>query len=673
MDHSPQRPLVDPGRSVTFRAFLIGLIVCVLIGLAGPYGMMIMRGSQLYTDFSTAGAQFLIFMTVLLFNVGIKRLIPGAELQRGELVTVAVMAIIASSLTTMGLTGYLLPNTTAPYYFASPDENKWTEHLLPELNKRPWMAPVDWNATGTARFEPIRLFYEGLPRERGETFIHWLGRVPWGAWAGPLASWAILLAGLYAVMISLMVILRRQWQEHERLVYPIAQLPNELIESADPKAPGRPLWMRTSLWIGFSIPFVMGTWQALARYVPGFPAPFRLIGGMHLFDQTVWLHLRVSFAMIGFAFLINRDVALSIWLFNVLSVLTRGMFNRFGIKLNQDLGCYGAWQKPILAHQCMGAMIVLVAAGLWVARHHLAAVFRKAFTGRGADDSDEILSYRSAVLLFLGGMVIMVCWMHESGLAWPISVYFVLAAVLIFVGLTRVVVEGGMAVTIAPMIAPTFVMTSIGTKTIGPAGVTALVMSWVWMSDVRTFVMAGAAHGLKLAQGVRGNRRPLFWAMVLAIIATLVVSIGTLLIISYDTGGVNLHTWFYINGPKYPFNYGASHIETPQPVNWQGWAWTGVGATIMTGLMLGRRFFVWWPLHPVGFPISAVNWTDYLWASIMIAWLVKTLVLRYGGPRLFRQVRPFFLGLILGQLSVSGLWFVIDLITGKTGNPIFSI
>jgi len=62
-----------------------------------------------------------------------------------------------------------------------------------------------------------------------------------------------------------------------------------------------------------------------------------------------------------------------------------------------------------------------------------------------------------------------------------------------------------------------------------------------------------------------------------------------------------------------------------------------------------------------------------LWFSIAIAWLLKLLAMKYGGPSLFRRARPFFLGLIIGQFFIAGIWLIIDFFTGMTDNVVFWI
>jgi hypothetical protein len=40
---------------------------------------------------------------------------------------------------------------------------------------------------------------------------------------------------------------------------------------------------------------------------------------------------------------------------------------------------------------------------------------------------------------------------------------------------------------------------------------------------------------------------------------------------------------------------------------------------------------------------------------------------------LFRTLRPFFLGMVLGQFVSAGIWTIIDGINGMTDNMIFVI
>ena len=87
--------------------------------------------------------------------------------------------------------------------------------------------------------------------------------------------------------------------------------------------------------------------------------------------------------------------------------------------------------------------------------------------------------------------------------------------------------------------------------------------------------------------------------------------------------------------------------------------------------MFMRNGFLWWPLHPLGFAIGSTIRINDLWFSIFLAWLLKGLILRYGGPRLYKNSVPFFLGLILGQYTCAGVWFIIDYFTKMTGNAIF--
>ena len=86
--------------------------------------------------------------------------------------------------------------------------------------------------------------------------------------------------------------------------------------------------------------------------------------------------------------------------------------------------------------------------------------------------------------------------------------------------------------------------------------------------------------------------------------------------------------------------------------------------------MAARHFFVWWPFHPLGFVVSTGWVMNSIWFSIFLAWLIKVIVLKYGGPRTYAQTRPFFVGVVLGQFTAAGLWLLIDGFSGTVGNTI---
>ena len=74
--------------------------------------------------------------------------------------------------------------------------------------------------------------------------------------------------------------------------------------------------------------------------------------------------------------------------------------------------------------------------------------------------------------------------------------------------------------------------------------------------------------------------------------------------------------------------------------------------------------FLWWPLHYIGFPIADTYVMQYAWFSIFIAWFIKSLILRYGGPLAYRRSIPFFIGLILGVMGATIIWTTVNILAG---------
>ena len=110
-------------------------------------------------------------------------------------------------------------------------------------------------------------------------------------------------------------------------------------------------------------------------------------------------------------------------------------------------------------------------------------------------------------------------------------------------------------------------------------------------------------------------------------------------------------------------------IQNPTTIGVGEWLFTGLGAGLMWILVTVQQRLLWWPLHPLGLAISGTVFTTAtMWFNVFLAWLSKSLVRKYGGGRLYRQTRYFFMGMIIGSFTTTGTWLIIDYFTGMVDN-----
>ena len=129
------------------------------------------------------------------------------------------------------------------------------------------------------------------------------------------------------------------------------------------------------------------------------------------------------------------------------------------------------------------------------------------------------MSYRSALFGAVGGVLVLAGWLWIMGTPLWIALLFVVLAMLIFIGITRIVAEAGLVAVRAPMIAPELVVQGLGAALVGPTGVVNLSLAYIWAADVRVFVMGTCANALKLVDEMdRRSRKVVFWAIILAVL-----------------------------------------------------------------------------------------------------------------------------------------------------------
>ena len=472
---------------VSRRAVLLGLLGSFIIAAGEPFGVLVLRGSPMGADFSTGAAIFLFLPLTLLLNP-LVRLLGGPALRRGELVTIYIMMIVAAAIPSWGFTLNLIPLLGGFFYYATP-ENEWAQLIQPHIP--PWLVPDGRDAVW-------KLFEGGT---RGES-------VSWGAWGPPLLIWSLFAVTIYFVTLCLLVILRKQWVEREKLLFPMAVLPLEMsTEEPDRKLP--PFFSNYLMWIGFLIPFLINGLEALHKYYHFIP-PINLDASIPILHNTVHLRCSPRFEVIGLSYLLSLDVGFGVWFFAFLALLQTGLERMLGWSIG-PVQPFSDPASPSVAHMAQGALFFLVFAGFWHGRRHLRDVLRKAFVGApDVDDRGELLSYRTAVLGTLLGSLLALVWLLVAGLNLLTAAVFLTMSMVIFIGLTRIIAQTGLASYRATVAAPVFTVNALGSSLVGAPGLTILGLNFAWSADVRTFVMASAATGVKLAQETALEGRRLF-------------------------------------------------------------------------------------------------------------------------------------------------------------------
>ena len=371
-------------------------------------------------------------------------------------------------------------------------------------------------------------------------------------------------------------------------------------------------------------------------------------------------------SMVGFSYLLTLEVAFSLWFFFLFFKLQCLIGSLLGFFITKGPGV--KWTAySFSAAQEAGACLTLGAWAVFKARRHIKHLFLRGFGQRRSqsDAENEPMPAGLTVFGLIAGVFLLVYLNHLMGMSLGFAVLFVIFSVGVFVALTWQIINGGIPF-INPSFSPQSVsLTTLGTAHISPSTLTGLFMQPTGLtSHLREFMMPNVMNGLKAADTVRANRRKLLAAMSVAMVLGLLVSYYSVLKVSYQHGALFVHT-----GGSGGVRWLSAVLTSPSMgTDWTNTGWTLFGSAFTIGLMWMRKVFVWWPIHPIGYTMLS-SWASFkLWFSIMLGYFLKYGVVKYGGLRAYREARPLFLGLILGEMTCAGLWSVVGMITGvQTG------
>ena len=154
-----------------------------------------------------------LLLLILLNTFLLKRFWPRAAFTQGELITVYVMLSLAGGVAGRDSYQILTPVMGWAFWFATP-ENEWASLFHRYL--------PDWLTVQNR--EVLRPFYLGESTLYSQEHLR--------AFLSPVLWWTALATALGWVMLCLNLLVRRQWTQHEKLSYPIIQLPYEMTEES---------------------------------------------------------------------------------------------------------------------------------------------------------------------------------------------------------------------------------------------------------------------------------------------------------------------------------------------------------------------------------------------------------------------------------------------------------
>jgi hypothetical protein len=643
---------------ITLRAVLLGAFSGALLVYVNPYLAFVSRAWSVGSG-SLMSSPVVVLFALVLLNGLLVRFWPGRAFSRGELLVVYGMLIVSVGLAMQGGMPYIVSATTYPFYMESPSNN-WERLVWPHVPA--WLR--------LTHLESVNSFWEGLPAGTG---------VPWSDWASPLLAWSGLTAALMAAVFCLGSLLSKDWIERQRLTFPLVDVPLSITGDSSRPSLATSILTNRIFWIGFAVPALLAILGFLHRFFPSVPAPElserevgRYFSGMGL-PWSVLGDMRVSilFPVIGVTCLLPGEVSLSLWLFYVLFRVQLLVWGSFGVAPE---GQNAAFINPraFIAFQEAGGFLALSAVLLYQSRGSLRAAFRSLVArARGEPDPYAALTGRGALLGFVAANVFMLWWAARAGMSWWSFAVLLGMFYAVLLGASRLVAAGGVMYVDTGFFPRQIVMRTIGAVPVGPASLTMYsYLSVILMYDPMNLAMPQMMNSFKLLHSGRLRGRAFPWAAMLAVVVALGVGLPALVKVVCHYGATGLQQWPFTSYPQWAFGELDASLRAPElPDNWLR-AGLVIGALVMLALSWLNSAFVWWPVSPVGFIIASAYETDRsIWVNALIAWMISTAIRRYGGLRLFRELRPVFLGLVLGQFLTSGALAIIASIFGL-GQPV---
>jgi hypothetical protein len=508
--------------------------------------------------------------------------------------------------------------------------------------------------------------------------------VPWDAWWPTIRLWigAALFMGIACVCLTLIV--HPQWAHRELLLYPTAQFVKDVTQ----REPGRLLPTITAdrlFWIGLVGVAALHTVNGLSAWFPTVPRidrQFNLTPLYQLFPNAqrvsgAWglFQPQLFFTAIGFGYFINARVSMSLGLSTLLWVVLGATLISQGVPMGVDRYDPHATGNAMRFGSWVGAVVMI----LYFGRRHYLDVLRG---GIGLSIHAHTPRYCIWAMrgLVASCLITIALLMNYAALSATMSVLLVGMVLIFSLVLTRINAETGLFYGQPDFLPAALLAGFFGLRGVGPEAYVILTLAGiVLVIDPREALMPYLANALRMGDQVADTRpsrlaHPLLAMVVVGLVVTTVVTFA----IHYRMGA-SPHDGWMLWQAQAPLDRLASanaalaargelaqavglswfdHFRQMKPDPKIVW-WALGGIALYVGCAVARVRFPWWPLHPVLFLVWGTYPITHFAFSFLIAALVKSSVVKFGGLTTYHRVKPLMVGLIAGEILAAVGWMIV--------------
>ncbi len=497
------------------------------------------------------------------------------------------------------------------------------------------------------------------------------GYIPLKPWLTPAIAWSTLIFLILLATLALNVIMRKQWAENERYPFPLFQIPYALIghEDESPRAAFAAIWKNPYLWIGFGISLAWCMVKGWHFYNNNIPPMNPEIGLKQYITDPRWGQMwEVTFTV--------KALFVSLAMFmelNVLLSLVVGFFiyrSLFWIGEFTNLKTYTGY--PFRYEQAIGAYLAYAGVVVFFTRKYLWRVFKQAFGRENAQSAKvETFSYRVAIILLLACFLGAAGWAAWLGVSrWVILLYFAFLVLIGFVA-SKLRAEAGFVFGYFTPYNAMLLLTLLGGMTVfGASGIMVCLIASGFITVTVFFLIPGVQ--LELMEFGRRYRivpRHVLYTCILGILGGLFIGGWVFLSNAYAIGGDNIkyqwafdQNWFFgsyrseLSAASSEFQRASEGIQISKaapPANW-GYAFGGLLTVIVAVL---RQLYAGFWFHPIGLILGSSYYVEGVWGSVLVAWIIRSVVLRLGGAATVKnKLLPFFAGFFLAAVLSVLIW-----------------